>query len=166
MAWTRVWCDKKWMRRRTILPIAFSDRYDPSEACKKKFGVIKSFWKFFAAGETQSSHFLNLSFGVIWTQIGWNLVSSRKNHLELTFATIKNEWYVVWFSKLLCWIAMIARMPAKTNRMIGGPLEKFLHCLKDHFTFRWHPLFEAFSMKTALLGYENRKITLSLRLVW
>ena len=24
----------------------------------------------------------------------------------------------------------------KTNRVIGGPLEKFLHCLKDHFTFR------------------------------
>ena len=165
MAWTHVWCDKKWMRRRTITPIAFRDRCDPSNACKIKFEVVTSSPKFLEASWAHSSHFLNLSFWAQLDEIGWNLVSTRKNHLELAFATIKNEWYVARPSKLLCCISMIIRMPAKSNYMIGTLLENILHRLKDRFAFRWHPLFEAFSMKTALLGYENWKTTLSSRFV-
>ena len=48
--------------------------------------------------------------------------------------------------------------------MVGEPLEKILHRPKHHFAFRKHPLFEAFSMKTAHIGYENQKITLGSRL--
>ena len=153
------------MGRRTITPIAFRDRCDPSNTCKIKFVAVESSQKFLEAGWAHSSHFLNLSFRVKLHQIGWNLVSTRKNHLELAFTTIKNEWYVARPSKLLCCIAMIIRMPAKANPMIRKSLENILHRLKDHFAFRWHPLFEAFSMKTALLGYENWKIALSSRLV-
>jgi len=56
-------------------------------------------------------------------------------------------------------------MSAKANHMVVEPLEKNLHRPKDYFAFRKHPLFEAFSMKTALLEYENRKITLISRFV-
>ena len=154
------------MRRRTITAIAFRDRCDPSDACKIKFEVMTSSPKFLEAGWAHSSHFLNLSFWAQLHQIGWNLVSTRKNHLKLAFARIKNEWCIARPSKILCCIAMIVRMSAKANYTIGKPLENILHRLKDHFAFRWHPLFEAFSMESALLGYENRKITLSLRLVW
>ena len=125
MAWTHVWCDKKWMRRRTITPIAFRDRCDPSDACKIKFEVMTSSPKFLEAGWAHSSHFLNLSFWAQLHQIGWNLVSTRKNHLKLAFARIKNEWYIARPSKILCCIAMIVRMSAKANYTIGKPLENY-----------------------------------------
>ena len=159
-----VWNHKKWLGRRTIIPFAFRGRYDPNDACEIKLDVMKPSPNFFQAGW---SHPIHHSEPLILSQIGWYSMKNGvtpKNHLGRAFATIKNDWYVVRPSKLLHWIAMIICMSAKTNFIIGRPLENFLDQLKNHFALHWHPLFEAFSMKTAHMGYENQKITLGSRL--
>ena len=147
-----VWNHKKWLGRRTIVPFAFRGRYDPNDACKIKFDVMKPSQNFFRWVDLIQSTTLNLSSWAKLDDIQWKMVSPPKNHLGLAFATIKNDWYVVRPSKLLHWIAMIICMSAKTNFIIGRPLENFLDQFKNHFALHWHPLFEAFSMKITHMG--------------
>ena len=152
------------MTRRTAIPFALWDSYEPRDINESKQDVRRYSKNFSRPPQVTTSHSINVSFWWLWAHIDWNCAWKLKNDHWLAFSKIKNEWDVIRPSRLLWEIAMDPRMSAKTNDKCGEALENFLGPSKEHRHLPQRALFGAFGVKYALRDHQTQKFTRGSRL--
>ena len=140
--WARVCDNKKWLVRCATLQVTSLNSYDHLHVCKNKLYYRKTSRKFFRSTQKSLCSSLTSSFWSIFNENYSHGVGKPKNHPELSFGSIKNDWDVAQLCRWLWRIDVIIVMSAKVNLMLWKGFKKILMQVKVTQTTFPNPPFE------------------------